>query len=147
MNLRETIKNDIKEAMKAKDAAKRDALRLLDSAMKQIEVDERKELSDADVIAIIAKQLKMRQDSMTQYKAAGRDDLYDQEAAEAAYFEAYMPKQLSDEELAEALKAIIAQVGATSVKDMGKIMAEAKNSIGASADGKRINECVKTLLS
>ncbi|MBN2894842.1 MAG: GatB/YqeY domain-containing protein [Campylobacterales bacterium] len=146
MNLRETIKNDIKEAMKAKDALKRDALRLLDSAMKQIEVDERKELSDADVIAIIAKQLKMRQDSMTQYKAAGRDDLYDQEAAEAAYFEAYMPKQLSDEELAEALKTIIAQVGATSVKDMGKIMAEAKNSIGASADGKRINECVKTLL-
>ncbi len=146
MTLRETIKNDIKDAMKAKDAAKRDALRLLDSAMKQIEVDERKELSDEDVISIIVKQLKMRQDSMTQYKAAGREDLYNQEAAEVAYYEVYMPRQLNDEELCEALKAIIAEVGATSVKDMGKVMAAAKTGIGAGADGKRINECVKTLL-
>jgi len=147
MTLREQIKNDIKEAMKAKDVAKRDALRLLDSALKQIEVDERKELSDEDVMAIIAKQLKQRQDSMNQYKEAGRDDLYDKEAAEVAIFETYMPKQLSDEELSDALKAIIAEVGATSVKDMGKVMGAAKSAIGQQADGKRINECVKSLLA
>ncbi len=146
MTLREQIKNDIKEAMKAKEVAKRDALRLLDSALKQIEVDERKELSDEDVMAIIAKQLKQRQDSMHQYKEAGREDLYDKEAAEVAIFETYMPKQLSDDELAEALKSIIAEVGATSVKDMGKVMGAAKSRIGQQADGKRINECVKSLL-
>lgn len=147
MSLRLQIKEDIKTAMKAKDVAKRDALRLLDSAMKQIEVDERKELSDEDVIKIIQKQVKQRNDAMAQYKDAGREDLYDKEAAEAAIFEEYLPKQLSDDELTAALKAIIANVGAESMKDMGKVMGAAKTEIGSQADGKRINECVKALLS
>ena len=147
MSLRVQIKDDIKAAMKAKEVAKRDALRLLDSAMKQIEVDERKELSDDDVIKIIQKQMKQRNDSMTQYKEAGRDDLYEKEAAEAAIFETYLPKQLDDNELAAAMKEIIAKVGAESMKDMGKVMGAASKELAGKADGKRINECVKSLLS
>lgn len=146
MNLRAQVKNDIKEAMKAKETEKRDALRMLDSALKQIEVDERKELSDEDVVAIIQKQIKQRNDAAAQYKDAGRDDLYDKEMAEIGFFEAYMPSQLSDEELTDTLKAIIAETGAESMKDMGKVMGAAKAKIGSQADGKRINECVKALL-
>lgn len=147
MSLREQINNDIKTAMKAKNNAVRDALRLLSSAMKQIEVDERKELTDEDVIKIIQKQVKQRYDAMTQYKSAGRDDLYDQEASEAVIFEAYLPQQLSDEELENALRAIITEVGAASLKEIGKVMGTASKTLGAQADGKRINECAKKLLS
>lgn len=147
MSLKEQINNDIKTAMKEKNAPLRDALRLLTSAMKQIEVDERKELSDDDIIKIIQKQVKQRNDAMAQYKEAGREDLYDQEAAEAAIFETYLPKQLSDDELETALKSIIAEVGAESMKDIGKVMGAASKTLGASADGKRINECAKKLLS
>jgi len=147
MSLREQINNDIKTAMKAKENAVRDALRLLSSAMKQIEVDERKELTDEDVIKIIQKQVKQRYDAMTQYKSAGRDDLYAQEASEALIFEAYLPKQLSDEELESALRAIITEVGAASLKEIGKVMGAASKTLGAQADGKRINECAKKLLS
>ena len=147
MSLREQINNDIKTAMKAKENAVRDALRLLSSAMKQIEVDERKELTDEDVIKIIQKQVKQRYDAMTQYKSAGREDLYEQEASEALIFEAYLPKQLSDDELESSLRAIITEVGATSLKEIGKVMGAASKTLGAQADGKRINECAKKLLS
>ncbi len=147
MSLSVQIKDDIKTAMKAKDVQKRDALRLLDSALKQIEVDERKELTDEDVMAIITKQIKQRNDAAAQYKDAGRDDLLEKELSEIAVFEVYLPAQLSDDELAETIKAIIAEVGAESMKDMGKVMGAAKAKIGSQADGKRINECVKSLLS
>lgn len=147
MNLKEQINNDIKTAMKEKNAPLRDALRLLSSAMKQIEVDERKELSDDDIIKIIQKQVKQRNDAMSQYRDAGREDLYEKEASEAAIFETYLPKQLSDDELKSAIKEIIAQVGAESMKDIGKVMGAASKSLGAQADGKRINECAKALLS
>ena len=146
MSLKEQISNDIKTAMKEKNNAVRDALRLLSSAMKQIEVDERKELNDDDVIKIIQKQVKQRYDAMTQYKDAGREDLYAQEASEAAIFEAYLPQQLSDEELEAALRSIITELGATSIKEIGKIMGAASKTLGASADGKRINECAKKIL-
>ena len=146
MNLKEQINNDIKTAMKEKNAPLRDALRLLSSAMKQIEVDERKELSDDDIIKIIQKQVKQRNDAMSQYRDAGREDLYEKEASEAAIFETYLPKQLSDDELKSAIKEIIAQVGAESMKDIGKVMGAASKSLGAQADGKRINECAKKLL-
>lgn len=147
MSLREQINNDIKTAMKAKNNAVRDALRLLSSAMKQIEVDERKELTDDDVIKIIQKQVKQRNDAITQYRSAGREDLYEQEASEAVIFEAYLPQQLSDEELENALRAIITEVGAASLKEIGKVMGAASKTLGAQADGKRINECAKKLLS
>lgn len=147
MSLKEQINNDIKTAMKEKNAPLRDALRLLTSAMKQIEVDERKELSDEDIIKIIQKQVKQRNDAMVQYREAGREDLYEQEAAEAAIFETYLPKQLSDEELESALRTIIAETGAQSMKDIGRVMGAASKALGAQADGKRINECAKKILS
>ncbi|WP_457748173.1 GatB/YqeY domain-containing protein [Sulfurimonas sp.] len=147
MSLRDTINSDLKEAMKAKDTKKRDALRLLTSAFKQIEVDERKELNDDDIIKIIQKQVKSRNDSIEQYKSAGRDDLMQIELDEIAYYEPYLPAQLSDEELTNKLKNIIEKVGASSMKDMGKIMGMASKELAGKADGKRINECVKTLLS
>jgi uncharacterized protein YqeY len=146
MSLKEQINNDIKTAMKEKDNAKRDALRLLSSAFKQIEVDERKELSDDDVIKIIQKQVKQRNEAMTQYRDAGREDLYEKEASEAAIFETYLPKQLSDDELESAIRAIIAEVGAASMKEIGKVMGAASKTLGAQADGKRINECAKKIL-
>ncbi|MCI4405835.1 MAG: GatB/YqeY domain-containing protein [Sulfuricurvum sp.] len=147
MSLKEQINNDIKTAMKEKNVPLRDALRLLSSAMKQIEVDERKELSDDDIIKIIQKQVKQRQDAMAQYREAGREDLYEQEAAEAAIFETYLPKQLSDDELKAAVAAIIAETGAETMKDIGRVMGAASKTLGATADGKRINECAKALLS
>lgn len=143
MTLKETINADLKEAMKAKDVKKRDALRLLTSAFKQIEVDERKELSDEDVIKIIQTQVKRRNDSATQYKNAGRDDLLQIELDEIACYEHYLPAQLSDDELNAALLAIITQVGASSLKDMGKIMGVASKELSGKADGKRINEAIK----
>ena len=147
MSLKEQIKNEIKEAMKAKDVARRDALRLLASAFKQIEVDERIELDDAGVIKIIQKQVKQRQDAASQFKDAGRDDLYEKEMAEIAIFEVYLPKQLDDAELESRIQAIIAKVGAESMKDIGKVMGMASKELNGIADGKRINVCAKTLLS
>ncbi|NCO01050.1 MAG: GatB/YqeY domain-containing protein [Epsilonproteobacteria bacterium] len=147
MSLRETINNDVKEAMKAKETKKRDALRLLTSAFKQIEVDERKELSDEDVIKIIQTQVKRRNDAATQYRDAGRDDLLQIELDEISFYEVYLPAQMSDEELSSALKEIIAKVGATTAKDMGKVMGAASKELAGKADGKRISECVKSLLA
>ena len=146
MSLRETINTDVKEAMKAKETKKRDALRLLTSAFKQIEVDERKVLTDDDVIKIITQQVKRRNDAATQYKDAGRDDLMQIELDEIAFYEVYLPAQLSDNELANELKDIISKVGATSPKDMGKVMGMASKALAGKADGKRISECVKSIL-
>lgn len=147
MSLREKISEDVKEAMKAKDSKKRDALRLLMSAFKQTEVDERKELSDEDVIKIIQTQVKRRDDAASQFKSAGRDDLVQIELDEIAIYMPYLPKQLSDDELGSAIKEIISKVGATSAKDMGKVMGVASKELSGIADGKRVSECVKTLLS
>jgi uncharacterized protein YqeY len=146
MSLRETINQDVKNAMKAKETKKRDALRLLMSAFKQIEVDERRELNDDDVIKIIQQQVKRRNDAASQFKDAGRDDLVQIELNEIACYEPYLPAQLSDEELTSLLKSIIQKVGASTMKDMGKVMGMASKELAGKADGKRINECVKTLL-
>jgi len=147
LTLRETINQEVKNAMKAKETKKRDALRLLTSAFKQIEVDERKELSDDDIIKIIQTQVKRRNDAATQYKDAGREDLMQVELDEIAFYEVYLPAQLSDDELTSELKEIISKVGATSPKDMGKVMGMASKALAGKADGKRISECVKTLLA
>ena len=147
MSLKDQINTDIKEAMKAKDSAKRDALRLLSSAFKQIEVDERKELRDDDIVKIIQKQIKQRNDAIAQYKDAGRDDLVEKESSEISYYEPYLPKQLSDDELTAAIKEIIAKTGAASMKDIGKVMGTASKELAGKVDGKRINECAKALLS
>ena len=147
MSLKEQIKNDIKEAMRAKEITRRDTLRNIQTNIKQIEVDERKELTDAEVEAILAKYLKQREDAKAQFAEAGRDDLVAKEDEEIAIVQSYLPEPMSDEELESALQGIIEEVGAESMKDMGKVMGAAKNVIGSRADGARINQTVKKLLS
>ena len=147
MNLNEQIKSDIKEAMRAKDTTKRDTLRNIQVAIKQIEVDERRELSDSDVEAIMMKYIKQREDAKAQFAQAKREDLVLKEEAEIAIIKTYLPEPMDDTELEAALKALIASVGALDMKDMGKVMAGAKADIGSRADGGRINQMVKKLLS
>ncbi|MFT7824467.1 MAG: GatB/YqeY domain-containing protein [Sulfurimonas sp.] len=146
MSLKEQIKNDIKEAMRAKEILRRDTLRNIQAGIKQVEVDERKELADTDVEAILAKYLKQREDAKTQFAEAGRDDLVAKEKEEIAIIQSYLPEPLSDEELESTLKEIIAEIGAESMKEMGKVMGAAKSRIGSRADGGRINQTVKKLL-
>ena len=147
MNLNAQIKADIKDAMRTKDTAKRDTLRNIQTVVKQIEVDERREVSDADMEAILMKYCKQREDAMAQFKDAGRDDLVAKEEAELLIIKAYLPEPMTDAELESIIKEVIAQTGATSMKEMGKVMGAAKAKIGSKADGGRINACVKTLLA
>ena len=147
MNLNQQIKSDIKDAMRAKDTVKRDTLRNIQAAVKQIEVDERRDVTDADLEAIMMKYLKQREDAKTQFADAGRDDLVAKEDTEIAIVKAYLPEPMDDTELETVLKEVIASVGAESMKDMGKVMGGAKAAIGSRADGGRINQMVKRLLS
>lgn len=147
MNLNAQIKSEIKVAMRAKDTVKRDTLRNIQAVVKQIEVDERREVTDTDMEAILMKYAKQREDAMAQFKEAGRDDLVAKEEAELIIVKSYLPEQMDDAQLEHTLKEIIAKTGATSMKDMGKVMGAAKSAIGSRADGGRINACVKTLLS
>lgn len=146
MNLNEQIKEAIKEAMRNKENFKRDTLRNIQTMIKQIEVDERRKLSDEDVVKLIVKYAKQREDAKVQFASGGRMDLVEKEDAELAIISEYLPKQLNDEELTLVLKEIITACGATSIKDMGKVMGLAKEKLGSSADGGRINVIVKTLL-
>ncbi|AGV09603.1 GatB/YqeY domain-containing protein [Campylobacter coli] len=147
MNLKEQILNDIKEAMKQKDDFKRDTLRTLNAAFKQVEVDERIELSDERILKIIASEIKKRKDAIELYSKGGREDLAQKEQKEIALFESYLPQQLSDEELQAALKEMIANLGVSSLKDQGLVMKEAKAKFGARVDGKRLNVTLRELLN
>ena len=140
------LQEDLKEAMKSKDNFKRDTIRFLMSALKQIEVDERKELSDEDIFKIIQKSLKQREDSAPAFKEAGREDLYEKEVNEANVLKAYLPKQLGDSELKVIIAKHIQAVGATSLKEIGKIMPLVLAECAGVADGKRINMVIKELL-
>jgi len=146
MSLKEQLKSDLKDAMRTKDILKRDTIRAINTMIKQIEVDQRVELNDEDVIKLIQRGIKQREEAITQFKEASRDDLVKNEQDQIGIFELYLPKQLTDDELQTIIQAIITEVGATTMKDMGKIMNPAKEKIGGSADGKRINEMVKKLL-
>ena len=146
MGLKEQLKEDLKTAMRDKDVVKRDSIRSINTMIKQIEVDERKDLNDEDVIKLIQKGIKQREESISQYKAASRDDLVEQEQAQVDVFMLYLPAQVSDNELEAGMKEIIAQVGATTMKDIGKVMGNATKKFAGVADGKRINEMVKKLL-
>jgi len=147
MGIKEQIKADIKEAMRAKDTARRDTLRNLNAAIKQVEIDTRKELSDSDVEAILAKYAKQREDALKQFKEAGREDLVAKEEAELAIVKSYLPEPLEGEELENAVKEVIQEVGATSMRDMGKIMGAIKSKYGSRVDGGKVNKIVKELLS
>ncbi|HEH5471909.1 TPA: GatB/YqeY domain-containing protein [Campylobacter coli] len=147
MTLKEQILNDIKEAMKQKDDFKRDALRTLNAAFKQVEVDERIELDDERILKIITSEIKKRKDAIELYSKGGREDLAQKEQEEITLFESYLPQQLSDEELQMALKELIANLGVSSLKDQGLVMKEAKAKFGAKVDGKRLNVTLRELLN
>lgn len=146
MPLKPKITEDMKAAMRARDAPRLSAIRLLLAAMKQREVDERIELSDADILAIIEKMLKQRRDSVTQYEAGGRQDLADVEKFEIEVLSDYMPQQLSDAEIAGEVAAAVAAAGAKAMQDMGKVMAMLKPKLAGRADMAKVSFLVKTKL-
>jgi len=146
MSLKDRIKNDIKDAMRAKETEKRDTLRNIQTVIKQIEVDERKELTDADIEKILMKYAKQREDGITQFKDAGRDDLVEKEERELTLVKSYLPEPMNDDELESIIKKIIQDTGASGMQDMGKIMGAAKGTVGSRADGARINKVAKKLL-
>ena len=147
MSLKQQITEDMKAAMRAKETARLGAIRLLLAAMKQREVDERIELTDADVVAIIEKMLKQRRDSISQYKAANRQDLVDVEEFEVTVLQGYMPQQLSEAEVAAAIAEAIAATGATGPQDMGKVMGVVKPKLAGRADMGKVSALIKAQLS
>lgn len=146
-NLKMKLQDDLKSAMIKKDTFTRDTIRFLMSAIKQIEVDERKELDDNDIQKIIQKSLKQREDAATQFKEANREDLYEKEIAEANVLREYLPKQLDDEELEILIKKILLEHSITSLKEIGKLMPLCLSACDGKADGKRINTIAKNLLT
>jgi uncharacterized protein YqeY len=146
MSLRLRITEDMKTAMRAKDAPRLGAIRLLLAAIKQREVDERIELDDAQVVAVIEKMLKQRRDSISQYEAAKRNDLADVEKFEVTVLQAYMPQALSDAEVEGFVVAAIAACGASGVKDMGKVMAAVKPQVAGRADMGKVSVLIKAKL-
>ncbi|HEU0186967.1 MAG TPA: GatB/YqeY domain-containing protein [Gallionellaceae bacterium] len=147
MSLKQQINEDMKTAMRARETARLGAIRLLLAAMKQREVDERIELTDTDVLAIIDKMMKQRRDSVSQYEAAGRQDLADAEKFEMSVLQGYMPQPLSEAEIDAAITQAIASSGAASAQDMGKVMAVLKPQLAGRADIGRVSGLVKARLS
>ena len=147
MSLKQQISEDMKTAMRAKETARLGAIRLLLAAMKQKEVDERIELSDADVLAIIDKMLKQRRDSISQYEAAGRQELADAEKFEISVLQTYMPQQMSEAEVAAAIEQAISATGAAGAQDMGKVMGVLKPQLAGRADLGKVSGLVKARLS
>lgn len=147
MSLKERITEDMKAAMKAKEAARLAAIRLLLAAVKQKEVDERISLDDSGVVAVVEKLTKQRKDSVTQYEAAGRQDLADAEKFEIAVLAAYLPEKMGAEETAAAVDAAIAETGATGPADMGKLMGLLKGRLAGKADLAEVSKLVKARLT
>jgi uncharacterized protein YqeY len=147
MSLKNTITEDMKTAMRAKDTARLGTVRLLLAAMKQKEVDERVELTDADVLAIIDKMVKQRRESIAQFEKAARNDLAEAEKAEIGVLSAYLPQQLSEAEVAQEIAAAIAESGASGVKDMGKVMAVLKPKLAGRTDMGKVSGLVKAKLA
>ena len=146
MSLKLQITEDMKTAMRAKDSVRLGAIRLLLSAIKQREVDERIELTDADVIAVIEKMLKQRRDSITAFESANRTDLADIEKFEVGVLQSYMPKQLSDDELNQIITQVIADSGAAGAKDMGKVVGLVKPLVAGVADMGKVSGLIKARL-
>jgi uncharacterized protein YqeY len=147
MTLKARVTDDMKAAMRAKDAPRLGALRLLLAAIKQREVDERRELGDADVLATIEKMIKQRRDSIAQFEAGGRQDLVRGEAFELALLQSYLPAQLSAAEVDEAVAAAIAETGVTGPQGMGQVMALLKAKLAGRADMGQVSALVRTRLA
>jgi hypothetical protein len=147
VTLKAQIQEDVKAAMRAQDKRRLGALRLVTAAMKQREVDERIELDDAEVVAVLRKMLKQRQESLTQYRAAGRADLADQEAFEIGLIEGYLPQSLGTDEIDALVARCAGEVGATSARDMGKVMGRVKDLVQGRADMGVVSARVKEHLA
>ena len=145
--LKEKLLEDLKDAMKTKNVNKKNAVQMVRTAILQIEKDKGIEVSDEQILGIVAKEVKTRKDAIAEYEQANREDLIEKANEEIKALEEYLPKQLTDEELVAEVKKVIEKLNATSMKDMGPVMKEAKATIGAQADGKRINEVVKSFLA
>ena len=146
MTLKARISEDMKNAMRAKDSARLGAIRLLQSVIKQREVDERIELNDGQVIEAIEKMLKQRRDSISQYEAANRHDLADVEKFEVSVLQEYLPQALTEDEVAAILEQVISETGASGIKDMSKVMAAVKPLVVGRADMAKISGLIKTRL-
>lgn len=147
MSLRDQLNDDLKTAMRAGDTRRRDALRLLLAALKQKEVDERKALSDTDVLAVIERLVKQRREAITQFEQGGRQDLADNEKFELSVLTDYMPQQMSDEEIDAEVAAAVAAAGAKTPSDMGKVMAALKPKLAGRADMGKVSARVKSRLA
>ena len=147
MSLRDRINDDLKQAMRAGDTRRRDALRLLTAALKQKEVDERTTLGDPDVVGIIDKMVKQRRDSISQFEKGGRSDLAEGEQFEISVLQTYMPASLSEEEIDAAIAAVIADTGAKAPADMGKVMGPLKAKLAGRADMSQVSARVKQKLA
>ena len=145
--LKEKLMEDLKKSMKEKDIVRKNVVQMVRAAILQIEKDKGIEVDDNRILEIIAKEVKTRNDSLADFEKGGREDLVEQAKREIEILSEYLPKQLSKDELKEKVSKIIEEVGATSMKDMGIVMKEAKAQIGAAADGRSINEVVKELLA
>ena len=144
--LKEKLMEDLKNSMKEKNNLRKNVVQMVRAAILQIEKDKGIEVDDNKILEIIAKEVKIRNDSLVDFEKGGREDLVNGAKEEIAILSEYLPKQLTKEELKEKLTKIIADLGATSIKDMGIVMKEAKAQIGTAADGRTINEVVKELL-
>ncbi|SNR60226.1 GatB/YqeY domain-containing protein [Desulfurobacterium atlanticum] len=147
MGIKEQLKNDMKEAMKAKDKVKLSTIRMIMSLIKNAEIDKRGELTDEEVISLLQKYAKQRKESIEMYERGGRQDLVEKEKAELAIVESYLPEQLDENEIKNIVKSTIEEVGASSVKDMGKVMKAVMPKLRGRADGSVVNRIVKELLS
>jgi uncharacterized protein YqeY len=145
--LKEKLLEDLKNSMKEKNVVRKNVVQMIRAAILQKEKDNQIELSDEEIMQIIAKEVKTRKDALPDYEKSGREDLIKEVKEEIAIIEEYLPKQLTKEEILPIIQEIINKTGASSIKDMGKVMGEAKKQLGVSADGKTISECVKGLLS
>lgn len=147
MSIRQTISDDMKTFMRAKDTARLGAIRLLQASIKQKEVDERIELNDDQILAVIQKMLKQRKDSIEAYQQANRQDLIDQEQLEIEVLTKYMPEPLSDEEINQFIEEAIATIGAADMKDMGKVVGVLKSKVAGRADMGEVSKLVRQKLS
>ncbi|MGH8751242.1 MAG: GatB/YqeY domain-containing protein [Burkholderiales bacterium] len=147
MPLKEQITEDMKTALRARDSARLSAIRLLLAAIKQREVDERIQLTDADVMSVIEKMLKQRRDSIQQFAAGGRQDLADQEKFEISVLQTYLPAAMSEAEIAAAVAQALSASGARSMQDMGKVMALLKPQLAGRADMAKVSALVKSRLA
>ncbi|CDB31633.1 putative uncharacterized protein [Clostridium sp. CAG:575] len=145
--LKEKLLNDLKECMKDKNIIRKNTVQMIRAAILQVEKDKAIELNDEQIIEIIAKEAKKRKDAEADFEKSGREDLINQNKEELAILTEYLPKQLTVQEVEEKVKEVIAETGATSIKDMGIVMKTAKEKIGTAADGKTISEVVKRLLA